>query len=53
MTELLFDHPVPEMLEDADAAALAAIDEGLAQLDAGQGASLSELRAEFARRCAR
>ena len=53
MTELLFDHPVPEMLEDADAAALVAIDEGLTQLDAGQGIPLSELRAEFARRCAR
>lgn len=37
MTELLFDHPVPEMLEDADSTALASIDEGLAQLDAGRG----------------
>jgi predicted transcriptional regulator len=53
MTELVFDPPVPEMLEDADAAALAAIDQGLAQVDAGQGIPLSELRAEFTRRCAR
>lgn len=53
MTELLFDHPVPEMLEEADARTLAAIDEGIAQLNAGQGIPLSELRAEFIRRTAR
>ena len=52
MTELQFDHPVPEIIDDADAAALAAMDEGLAQLDAGEGISLADLRAEFERRCA-
>ncbi len=43
MTELQFDHPVPEMLENAEAAALAAIDEGVVQLHAGQGIPLRRL----------
>ena len=44
------DHPVP-MTNEEDAATLAAIDEAAAQLDAGQGIPLEELRKEISERC--
>jgi hypothetical protein len=53
MTELSFDHPVPELIEVEDADTLLAIERGLAQLDAGQGIALAELRAELAKRCSK
>jgi hypothetical protein len=51
MTELRFDRPVPELTAEKDAATLVAIEQGLAQLDAGQGISLEEIRAELTKRC--
>lgn len=51
MTELRFDRPVPELTGEDDAATLVATEQGLAQLDAGQGISLEKLRAELAKRC--
>lgn len=51
MTELNFDHPVPELTADEDATTLRAIEQGLAQLDAGQGIPLEEIRAELTKRC--
>jgi hypothetical protein len=53
MTELKFDHPVEDLIAEEDAQTLLAIDQGIAQLDAGQGIPLSELRAELAKRCAK
>jgi len=53
MIELRIDHPVPELIAGEDASTLRAIDEGIAQLDAGQGIPLEELRQELARRCSR
>ena len=50
MKKLELDHPVP-MTEEEDAATLAAIDEASAQLDAGEGVSLEELRKEISGRC--
>ena len=52
MKELELDHPVP-MTEEEDAATLAAIDEAAAQLDAGQGIPLEELRKEISKRCSK
>lgn len=46
-----FDHPVPELTEEEDARTLAAIENGIAQLDDGQGISLDEVRKELATRC--
>ena len=51
MIELSIDHPVPELIAAEDASTLRAIDEGIAQLDAGRGIPLDELRQELARRC--
>jgi hypothetical protein len=51
--DLSIDHPVPELIAAEDASTLRAIDEGLAQLDGGQGIPLEELRQELARRCSR
>ncbi len=53
MTELKFDHPAEDLVAEEDAGTLRAIDRGLAQLDAGQGIPLSELRAELAMRCSK
>jgi len=50
---LTFDHPVPEMTEEETDQTLAAIDAGIAQLDAGQGIPLEEVRRELARRCSK
>jgi predicted transcriptional regulator len=53
MPELKFDRPVPELTDEADAQTLAAIAEGIAQLDAGQGIPIEEVRGELARRCSK
>jgi hypothetical protein len=53
MPGLKFDHPVPELPEQADAETLAAIAEGIEQLEAGRGISLEELRKEFIQRCSK
>jgi len=53
MAALTFDHPVPELTEDEDAQTLAAIGEGIAQLDAGLGIPLEEVRRELAKRCSK
>jgi predicted transcriptional regulator len=51
MPELKFDQPVPELMEEEDAETLAAIAEGVEQLEAGHGIPLEELRKEFVQRC--
>jgi hypothetical protein len=51
MIELSIDHPVPELIAAEDASTLRAIDEGIAQLDSGNGIPLPQLRDELARRC--
>jgi predicted transcriptional regulator len=53
MPELKFDHPVPELTEEEDAQTSAAIENGIAQLDAGQGIPIEELRKELTKRCSR
>ena len=53
MPALKFDQPVPELTEHEDAKTLAAIAEGIAQLDAGQGIPLEQLRSEFVSRCSK
>ena len=53
MIELSIDHPVPELIAAEDGPTLRAIDEGIAQLDGGQGIPLEELRHELARRCSK
>jgi predicted transcriptional regulator len=53
MPELMFDHPVPELTDEEDPQTLAAIDEGIAQLDDGRGIPLDEVRRELVRRCSR
>ena len=53
MIELSIDHPVPELIAAEDASTIRAIDEGIAQLDGGQGIPLEELRQELARRCSK
>ena len=53
MAELKFDHPVPELTAEEDAETLAAIEEGIAQLDAGQGILIEEVRKELAKRCSK
>ena len=52
MPDMNFDQPEPRLVEEEDAATIAAIEEGLAQLDAGQGIPLEELRREFRDRLA-
>jgi hypothetical protein len=53
MIDLSIDHPVPELIDSEDAATLRAIDDGVAQLDAGRGIPLEELRQAVARRCSK
>jgi hypothetical protein len=53
MIELSIDHPVPELIATEDASTLRAIDEGIAQLDGGEGIPLEALRQELARRCSK
>ena len=53
MLALKFDRPVPEMTEEEDLQTLAAIEEGVAQLDAGQRIPIEDLRSELARRCSK
>jgi hypothetical protein len=50
MIELKVDHPVPELIAAEDASTLRSIDEGITQLDGGQGIPLEELRQELVRR---
>jgi hypothetical protein len=52
MADIKLDHPVA-MTEEEDAATLAAIDEAAAQLDAGEGIPLGELRKEISQRCSK
>ncbi len=52
MLKLKLDHPVP-MTEEEDDATLAAIDEAVAQLDAGEGIPLEKLRKEISERCSK
>jgi hypothetical protein len=53
MIELGIDHPVPELIAAEDESTLRSIDEGIAQLDGGQGIPLEELRLELVRRCSK
>ena len=53
MAELKCDHPIPEPTEREDAETLAAIAEGIEQLDAGHGVPIEELRKEFTKRCSK
>jgi hypothetical protein len=53
MPELKFDHPVPELTEEEDEQTLGAIENGIAQLEAGQGIAIEELRRELAKRCSK
>jgi hypothetical protein len=53
MIELRIDRPVPELIAAEDPSTLRAIDEGIAQLDRGQGIPLEELREELTRRCSK
>jgi len=53
MAALMFDRPVPELTEEEDAQTLAAIEIGIAQLDAGLGLPLEEVRKELAKRCSK
>ncbi|HWF09549.1 MAG TPA: hypothetical protein VG297_13860 [Bryobacteraceae bacterium] len=50
MIDLRIDHPVLELIAAEDESTLRAIDEGIAQLDGGQGIPLEALRQELARR---
>ena len=52
MEELKLDRPVP-MTEEEDAATLAAIGEAAAQLDAGQGIALEDIRREVSKQCSK
>jgi hypothetical protein len=47
-----FDNPAG-MLDEEDEATLAAIDEGIAQIEAEQGIPLEDLRKEISKRCSR
>lgn len=51
MVESQFDRPAPALTDAEDAETLAAIEEGIAQLDAGRGIPLEELRQQFSKRC--
>ena len=52
MKKLELDYPVP-LTDEEDAATLAAIDEAAAQLDAGQGIPLENIRKEISERCSK
>ena len=51
MAEIDFDRPVPELTEGEDAETIAALEEGLRQLEAGKGIPIEQLREELAKRC--
>jgi hypothetical protein len=51
VAEINFDRPVPELTELEDAETIAALEEGLRQLKAGQGIPIEQLREELAKRC--
>jgi hypothetical protein len=51
MAELKFDRPVPALAAEEDPDTLAAIDEAVEEIKAGQGIPLEDLRKEFAKRC--
>ena len=53
MATITFDRPVPELTEEEDALTLAVIEDGIAQLNAGQGIPLEDVRKELAKRCSR
>jgi hypothetical protein len=53
MAEIDFDHPVPELAELEDAETIAAIEEGIRQLKAGQGIPIEELREELVKQCSK
>jgi hypothetical protein len=53
MIELSIDHPVPELIAAEDSFTLRSIDEGISQLDGGQGIPFEVLREELARRCSK
>jgi predicted transcriptional regulator len=53
MPEPKFDPPAPELTEEEDAETLAAIAEGIEQLEAGQRIPMEELREEFVQRCSK
>ena len=53
MAEIDFDHPVPELTEIEDAETIAALEEGIRQLRAGQGIPIEQLREELAKRCSK
>jgi len=53
MPALTFDRPVPELTEEEDRRTLSAIEAGIAQLNAGEGILLEDLRQELAKRCLR
>jgi xanthine dehydrogenase iron-sulfur cluster and FAD-binding subunit A len=46
----MFDRPVPELTAVGDLRTLAAIEVGIATLDAGFGVGIEEVRRELARR---
>jgi predicted transcriptional regulator len=48
MPTLTFDRPVPELTEEEDAQTMAAIEAGVAQLDAGRGIPVEEVRETLA-----
>jgi len=53
MPTLTFDRPVPELTEEEDLRTLSAIEEGIAQLNAGERIPLEDLRQELAKRYSR
>jgi hypothetical protein len=53
MLKFLFDQPAPDLSGEADAQTILAIDQGIAQLEAGRGIPLDEMRKELARRCSK
>jgi hypothetical protein len=53
MTDTNFDHPVPELTEQEDPETIAAIEEGIQELKAGQGIPIGQLRKELAQRCSK
>jgi hypothetical protein len=53
MAELKFDRPVSALTDEEDDETLAAIDEAIVQIKAGEGIQVEELREEFDRRCSK
>lgn len=53
MAKIDIDHPVPELTEQEDPETIAAIEEGIQQLKAGQGIAMEQLRKELAKRCSK